>query len=124
MDLRADSTSQFGLLKFDLNLIVYQINGDVHRPKVSLGSFFYMNRTTNNEPTLSLKQQFKLWLEQEQKDDEMIAFATIPHILRRFDRRLAIIKGNQLEKRYLREWRKLFRIDKDNLHRSVHFLSE
>lgn len=41
----------------------------------------------------------------------MIAFATIPHILRRFDRRLAIIKGNQLEKRYLSEWRKLFRID-------------
>ena len=51
--------------------------------------------STNNESTLSLKQQFKLWLEQEQKNDEMIAFATIPHILRRFDRRLAIIKGNQ-----------------------------
>lgn len=67
----------------------------------------------NNEFTLSLKQQFKLWLEQEQKDDEMIAFATITHILRRFDRRLAIIKGNQLEKRYLREWRTAFRIDKN-----------
>ncbi|HDR0999322.1 TPA: tRNA delta(2)-isopentenylpyrophosphate transferase [Pasteurella multocida] len=49
---------------------------------------------TNNKSTLSLKQQFKLWLEQEKKDDEMIFFATIPHILRRFDRRLAIIKGN------------------------------
>lgn len=49
--------------------------------------------STNNESALSLKQQFKLWLEKEQKDDEMIAFATIPHILRRFDRRLAIIKG-------------------------------
>jgi len=69
--------------------------------------------STNNESTLSLKQQFKLWLEQEQKDDEMIAFATIPHILRRFDRRLAIIKGNQLEKRYLREWREAFRIDNE-----------
>ncbi|WP_406822374.1 tRNA delta(2)-isopentenylpyrophosphate transferase [Pasteurella multocida] len=49
---------------------------------------------TNNKSTLSLKQQFKLWLEQEKKDDEMIFFATIPHILRRFNRRLAIIKGN------------------------------
>ncbi|MEB3499857.1 tRNA delta(2)-isopentenylpyrophosphate transferase [Pasteurella multocida] len=68
--------------------------------------------STNNKSTLSLKQQFKLWLEQEQKDDEMIAFATIPHILRRFDRRLAIIKGNQFEKRYLREWREAFRIDR------------
>lgn len=69
--------------------------------------------STNNESILSLKQQFKLWLEQEQKDDEMIAFATIPHILRRFDCRLAIIKGNRLEKTYLSEWRKLFRIDKE-----------
>ena len=66
----------------------------------------------NNESTLSLKQQFKLWLEQEQKDDGMISFATIPHILRRFDSCLAIIKGNQLEKRYLREWREAFRIDR------------
>ena len=45
----------------------------------------------------------------------MIAFATILHILRRFDCRLAIIKGNQLEKRYLREWREAFRIDKEVL---------
>lgn len=69
--------------------------------------------STNNESTLSLKQQFKLWLEQEQKDDEMLAFATIPHILRRFDHRLAIIKGNQFEKRYLRDWRGVFRIDRE-----------
>ena len=69
--------------------------------------------STNNESALSLKQQFKLWLEKEQKDDEMIVFATIPHILRRFDRRLAIIKGNQLEKRYLREWLEAFRIDRN-----------
>lgn len=69
--------------------------------------------STNNESALSLKQQFKLWLEKEQKDDKTIAFATIPHILRRFDRRLAIIKGNQLEKRYLREWLKAFRIDRN-----------
>ena len=69
--------------------------------------------STNNESALSLKQQFKLWLEKEQKDDEMIAFATIPHILRRFDRRLAIIKGNQLEKRYLRDWLEAFRIDRN-----------
>lgn len=68
--------------------------------------------STNNESTLSLKQQFKLWLRQEQKNDEMIALATIPHILRQFDRRLAIIKGNQFEKRYLREWREAFRIDR------------
>ena len=68
--------------------------------------------STNNKSALSLKQQFKLWLEQEQKDDEMIAFATIPHILRRFYPRLAIIKENQLEKRYLQEWREAFRIDR------------
>ena len=69
--------------------------------------------STNNESALSLQQQFKFWLENEHKDDEMIAFATIPHILRRFDRRLAIIKGNQLEKRYLREWLEAFRIDRN-----------
>ncbi|MBN6059125.1 tRNA delta(2)-isopentenylpyrophosphate transferase [Aggregatibacter actinomycetemcomitans] len=68
-----------------------------------------MNSTKN----LTLKAQFKQWLEEEQKTDEMIAFATIPHILRRFDKRLAIIKGNRFEKRYLSEWRKLFRIDND-----------
>lgn len=68
-----------------------------------------MNSTKN----LILKAQFKQWLEEEQKTDEMIAFATIPHILRRFDKRLAIIKGNRLEKRYLSEWRKLFRIDQE-----------
>lgn len=68
-----------------------------------------MNSTKN----LTLKAQFKQWLEEEQKTDEMIAFATIPHILRRFDKRLAIIKGNWFEKRYLSEWRKLFRIDND-----------
>ncbi|WP_233141821.1 tRNA delta(2)-isopentenylpyrophosphate transferase [Aggregatibacter actinomycetemcomitans] len=74
-----------------------------------------MNSTTNNESTLSLKQQFKLWLEQEQKDDDMIILVGIPDILKRFDRRLAIIKGNQLEKRYLREWREAFRIDREIL---------
>lgn len=68
-----------------------------------------MNSTKN----LTLKAQFKQWLEEEQKNDEMIAFATIPHILRKFDKRLAIIKGNRLEKRYLCEWRRLFRIDKE-----------
>ena len=39
--------------------------------------------------------------------------ATIPYILKRFDCRLGIIKGNRLEKRYLSEWRKLFRIDRE-----------
>jgi len=68
---------------------------------------------TNNKSTLSLKQQFKLWLEQEQKDDDMIILVGIPDILKRFDHRLAIIKGNQLEKRYLREWREAFRIDRE-----------
>lgn len=67
---------------------------------------------TNNKSTLSLKQQFKQWLEQEQENDGMIAFATIPHILRRYDKRLAIIKGNRLEKYYLSEWRKQFRINR------------
>ncbi|WP_240737956.1 hypothetical protein [Histophilus somni] len=43
----------------------------------------------------------------------MIEIATVPQTLKRFDKRLAIIKGNQLEKRYLREWRELFRIDKE-----------
>ena len=66
----------------------------------------------NSSKNSTLKAQFKQWLEEEQKTDEMIAFATIPHILRRFDRRLAIIKGNRLEKRYLSEWRKLFRINR------------
>lgn len=44
-----------------------------------------MNSTKN----LTLKAQFKQWLEEEQKTDEMIAFATIPHILIRFDKRLS-----------------------------------
>lgn len=67
----------------------------------------------NSTKDLNLKAQFKKWLEEEQKTDEMIAFATIPHVLRRFDKRLAIIKGNRLEKRSLNEWRKLFRIDRE-----------
>ncbi|WP_165942825.1 tRNA delta(2)-isopentenylpyrophosphate transferase [Histophilus somni] len=61
----------------------------------------------------SLKSQFKKWLKKEQENDEMIEIATVPQTLKRFDKRLAIIKGNQLEKRYLREWRELFRIDKE-----------
>lgn len=40
----------------------------------------------NNESNLSLKQQFKLWIEQEQKDDDMIILAGIPDILKCFDR--------------------------------------
>lgn len=43
-----------------------------------------MNSTKNS----TLKAQFKQWLEDKQKTDEMIAFATIPHVLRRFDKRL------------------------------------
>lgn len=61
---------------------------------------------------LLLKMQFKCWLEKEQETDDMITIATIPHILKRFDSKLAIIKGNRFEKRYLNEWRKLFRIDR------------
>lgn len=61
----------------------------------------------------SLKSQFKEWLEKEQENDEMIEIATVPQILKRFDKRLVIIKGNQLEKRYLREWRETFRIDRE-----------
>ena len=72
-----------------------------------------MKRVNKTDNVLSLKEQFKLWLEEEQKSDEMIVMATIPLILKRFDCRLAIIKGNRLEKRYLSEWRKLFRIDRE-----------
>ena len=70
-----------------------------------------MNSTKN----LTLKAQFKQWLEEEQKTDDMIILVGISDILKRFDRRLAIIKGNRLEKRYLSEWRKLFRIDREFL---------
>ena len=68
-----------------------------------------MNSTKNS----TLKAQFKQWLEEEQKTDDMIILVGICDILKRFDRRLAIIKGNRLEKRYLSEWRKLFRIDRE-----------
>jgi hypothetical protein len=68
-----------------------------------------MNSTKNS----TLKAQFKQWLEEEQKTDDMIILVGISDILKRFDRRLAIIKGNRLEKRYLSEWRKLFRIDRE-----------
>lgn len=67
----------------------------------------------NSTKSLTLKAQFKQWLEEEQKTDDMIVFATIPHILGYFDKRLAIIKGNRLEKRYLSEWCKAFRIDNE-----------
>ncbi|WP_439294603.1 tRNA delta(2)-isopentenylpyrophosphate transferase [Lonepinella sp. BR2882] len=70
-----------------------------------------MTTTNSNLPLVSLKQQFREWLEKEQEQDGMIAIAGINHILKRFDRKLAIIKGNKLEKKYLREWRKCFRID-------------
>ncbi|GAB1661103.1 tRNA delta(2)-isopentenylpyrophosphate transferase [Mannheimia haemolytica] len=59
----------------------------------------------------SLKSQFKEWLKKEQENDEMIEIATVPQILKRFDKKLAIIQGNRLEKRYLAEWRKNFRIN-------------
>lgn len=62
---------------------------------------------------LSLKAEFKQWLEKEQKNDEMIVIATIPYILKRFDNKLAVIKGNCFEKRYLSEWRKLFQRDRE-----------
>lgn len=68
-----------------------------------------MNSTKNS----TLKAQFKQWLEEEQKTDDMIILVGVSDILKRFDRRLAIIKGNRLEKRYLSEWRKLFRIDRE-----------
>ena len=71
-----------------------------------------MNKPTKLDRNLSLKQQFKLWLEEEQKEDEMIIIATVPRILKRFDSRLAIIKGNRLEKCYLSKWRTLFRMDR------------
>lgn len=75
-----------------------------------------MNKPTKLDSNLPLKQQFKLWLEEEQKEDEMIIIATVPRILKRFDSRLAIIRGNRIEKRYLSEWRALFRIDRTMLN--------
>lgn len=75
-----------------------------------------MNKPTKLDRNLSLKQQFKLWLEEEQKEDEMIIIATVPRILKRFDSRLAIIKGNRIEKCYLSEWRALFRMDRTMLN--------
>lgn len=72
-----------------------------------------MKRANKTDNVLLVKEQFKLWLEEEQKSDEMIVIATIPHILKRFDSRLVIVKENCLEKRYLSEWRKLFRIDRE-----------
>lgn len=76
-----------------------------------------MNKPTKLDSNLPLKKQFKLWLEEEQNEDEMIIIATVPQILKRFDSRLAIIKGNRLEKRYLSEWRALFRMDRIMLNR-------
>lgn len=75
-----------------------------------------MNKPTKLDSKLPLKKQFKLWLEKEQKEDEMIIIATVPQILKRFDSRLAIIKGNRLEKRYLSKWRALFRMDRTMLN--------
>lgn len=76
-----------------------------------------INKPTKLDSNLPLKQQFKLWLEEEQKEDEMIIIATVPRILKRFDSRLAIIRGNRIEKRYLSEWRALFRMDRIMLNR-------
>lgn len=39
-----------------------------------------MKRANKADNALSLKEQFKLWLEEEQKSDEMIVMATIPYI--------------------------------------------
>lgn len=57
------------------------------------------------------KARFKAWLENEQKTDEMIAFAEIPVILSKLGKNLAVICGNRYEKRMLHEWIKCFRID-------------
>ena len=76
-----------------------------------------INKPTKLDSNLPLKQQFKLWLEEEQKEDEMIIIATVPRILKRFDSRLAIIRGNRIEKRYLSECRALFRMDRIMLNR-------
>lgn len=59
------------------------------------------------------KNNLSYGLKKNKKSDEMIVIATIPHTLKRFDSRLVIVKGNRLEKRYLSEWRKLFRIDRE-----------
>ena len=75
-----------------------------------------MNKPTKLDSNLPLKKQFKLWLEEEQNEDEMIIIATVPRILKRFDSRLAIIKGNRLEKHYLSKWRALFRMDRTMLN--------
>jgi hypothetical protein len=61
---------------------------------------------------LSLKEQFRLWLETEQKIDEILTIVKISCILSKLDSKLAIVRGNRLEKRYLYKWIKYFRIDR------------
>ena len=61
---------------------------------------------------LSLKEQFRLWLETEQEIDEILAIVKIPCILSKLDSNLAVVCGNRLEKRYLYKWIKYFRIDR------------
>lgn len=61
---------------------------------------------------LSLKEQFRLWLEAEQKIDEILTIVKISCILSKLDSKLAIVRGNRLEKRYLYKWIKYFRIDR------------
>ena len=61
---------------------------------------------------LSLKEQFRLWLETEQKIDEILVIVKIPCILSKLDSKLAIVSGNRLEKRYLHKWIKCFRLDR------------
>ena len=61
---------------------------------------------------LSLKEQFRLWLETEREIDEIIAIVKIPCILSTLDSKLAVVRGNRLEKRYLYKWIKYFRIDR------------
>ena len=69
-------------------------------------------KETTNYKGFSLKQQFKLWLEEKQKEDEMIIIATVPQILKGLFSRRAFSRGNRLEKCYLSKWRALFRMDR------------
>ncbi len=62
---------------------------------------------------MTLKAESREWLEKEQEYDEMIGIAHIPCILSKLDSKLAIVRGNSYEKKYLRYWIKCFRFDRN-----------
>ncbi|HDR1061142.1 TPA: tRNA delta(2)-isopentenylpyrophosphate transferase [Pasteurella multocida] len=68
---------------------------------------------------MTLKAEFREWLEKEQEYDEMIGIAHIPCILSKLDSKLAIVRGNSYEKKYLRFWITCFKFDR-HIDRLIH----